>query len=210
MRSTSTRSSTTTSPATGVEATPYKAFFTKPVTGLGGLAPVVTTKDKQYGAYIQDDWDVTDKLQLNLGVRWDYEDNPAYNNFVTPANVVAALQGPNPYAAGTPYAGETYAQALARGGINVNDYISNGHQRSNPKDEWQPRLGFSYDLFNDEAHVFHGGWGRSYDRNLYNYLQLEVTKAALPQFTVYFQDPEHRHLPVHTTARRATPGIRRT
>ena len=175
----------------GVDPTPYKAFFTKPVSGLGGLAPIVRTKDKQYGAYIQDDWDVTDKLQLNLGVRWDTEDNAAYNNFVTPANVVAALQGPNPYAAGTPYAGETYAQALARGGINVNDYISNGHQRSNPKDEWQPRLGFSYDLFNDEAHVFHGGWGRSYDRNLYNYLQLEVTKAALPQFTVYFQDPNN-------------------
>jgi outer membrane receptor protein involved in Fe transport len=173
----------------GTAATPYEAFFTKGVTGLGSLSPVVTTKDKQYGAYLQDDWDVTDKLTLNLGVRWDYEDNLAYNNFVTPSNVVAALQGPDPYAAGTPYAGETYAQALARGGINVNDYISNGHQRSPKKNEWQPRLGFSYDLFNDEQHVFHGGWGRSYDRNLYNYMQLEVTKAALPQFSVYFQNP---------------------
>ena len=173
----------------GTESTPYEAFFTKGVTGLGSLSPVVTTKDKQYGAYIQDNWDVTEKLRLNLGVRWDYESMPAYNHFVTPANVIAALQGPNPYAVGTPYAGETYAQALARGGININDYISNGHQRSPYKGEWQPRLGFSYDLFNDEAHVFHGGWGRSYDRNLFNYLQLETTKAALPQFRVYFQNP---------------------
>lgn len=173
----------------GVEATPWQAFFTKGVSGLGSLSPIVTTKDKQYGAYIQDNWDVTDKLRLNLGMRWDYESLPAYNHFVTPANVVAALQGPNPYAAGTPYAGETYAQALMRGGININDYISNGRQRSPEKNEWQPRLGFSYDLFNDEAHVFHGGWGRSYDRNLFNYLQLETTKTALPQFRVYFQNP---------------------
>ncbi|GAB3033251.1 TonB-dependent receptor [Oleiagrimonas citrea] len=177
--------------SSGTDSLPYKAFFTKPVTGLGSLAPVVTTKDKQYGAYIQDDWDVTDKLQVNLGIRWDYEDNPSYTGFVTPPNVVAALQGTNPYAVGTPYEGETYAQALARGGINVNDYISNGHQRSNKKNEWQPRLGFSYDMFGDEAHVFHGGWGRSYDRNLYNYLQLETTKSALPQFTVYFQNPNN-------------------
>ncbi len=174
----------------GTESTPYKAFFTKPVTGLGSLSPVVTTKDKQFGIYLQDDWDVTDKLQLNLGVRWDYEQIPSYLNFVTPSNVVAALQGPDPYAAGTPYAGETYAQALARGGININDYISNGHQRKSASNEWQPRLGFSYDLFGDQAHVFHGGWGRSYDRNLYNYMQLEVTKSALPQFTVYFQNPQ--------------------
>lgn len=173
----------------GVDPNPYEAFFTKPVSGLGSLSPVVTTKDKQYGAYIQDNWDVTDKLRLNLGLRWDYESLPAYTHFVTPANVVAALQGPNPYAAGTPYAGETYAQALMRGGININDYISNGHQRSPQKGEWQPRLGFSYDLFNDEAHVFHGGWGRSYDRNLFNYMQLETTKSALPQLRIYFQNP---------------------
>jgi len=165
--------------------TPYKAFFTKPVTGIGGLSPSVVTSAKQYGLYIQDDWAVNNHLILNLGLRWDYEENPAYLDFVTPANVVAGLNSQDPNGP----AGQTYAQSLANGGININDYIGTGNNRSAPKDEWQPRLGFSYDIDADEQHVVHGGAGRSYDRDLYDYLQLEITKAALPQFTVYFQDP---------------------
>ncbi len=171
---------------TGTGATPWKAFFTKPVTGLG-LSPTVVTKDKQYGLYLQDDWQVNDKLLLNLGVRWDYEDDPAYTDFVTPANVIAALNSPYNRPAAAP--GETYADALAKGGVDVNDYISNGHNRHGYKGEWQPRLGFSYDINADQQHVIHGGAGRAYDRNLYNYMQLETTKSALPQFTVYFQNP---------------------
>ncbi|KGI79126.1 TonB-dependent receptor [Oleiagrimonas soli] len=168
----------------GTDSQPYEVIFPKPVTGLG-LSPMVTTKDKQLGTYIQDDWAVNDKLTLNLGVRWDYEKTPSYLNFVTPSNVVAALYAQDPNAP----AGQTYADSLAKGGINVADYISNGHNRSAYKGEWQPRLGFSYDVNADQAHVIHGGAGRSYDRDLYNYLQLEVTKSALPQFTYYFQDP---------------------
>ncbi|MDQ6646935.1 MAG: TonB-dependent receptor [Pseudomonadota bacterium] len=167
----------------GPNAIPYKAFFTKPVNGLG-LSPTVQTKAKQWGAYVQDDWAVTDKLTLNLGVRWDYEKNPSYTGFVTPANVINALYSPDPNAPG-----QTYAQSLANGGFNVNDYISTGHNRKNFRGEWQPRVGFSYDINNDEQHVVHGGYGRAYDRNLFDYLQLETTKAALPQYTVYFRNP---------------------
>jgi outer membrane receptor for ferrienterochelin and colicin len=169
---------------TGTGATPYKVFFPAPVPGL---SPVARSSDKQFGTYIQDDWAVNDKLTLNLGVRWDYEKNPSYLNYVTPANVVAALNSPNPDS--TAPAGQTYAQALALGGINVNDYISTGHNRKAYKGEIQPRLGFSYDLNADESHVIFGGAGRAYDRDLYDYLQVERTKASLPQLTVYFQDP---------------------
>ena len=165
----------------GTTAQPYKAFFTNPVPGE---SPVAVSRNKQFGTYIQDDWAVNDKLTLNLGVRWDYERTPSYLDYVTPANVVAALNGPDPNAPG-----QTYAQSLALGGVNVNDYISTGNNRKAIKDEWQPRLGFSYDLNGDETHVVHGGAGRAYDRDLFDYLQLEETKAALPQFTVYFQDP---------------------
>ena len=168
----------------GTSTQPYRVFFTKPVTGLG-LTPSLTTKDKQFGAYIQDDWAINEHLIINLGVRWDYESTPSYLDFVTPANVVAAFNMQDPNAP----AGQTYAQSLAKGGIDVNDYISNGHNRSSYKGEWQPRLGFSYDIDADQAHVIHGGAGRSYDRDLYNYLQLETTKAALPQFNFYFADP---------------------
>ncbi len=170
----------------GTDAQPYEVKFPKPVTGVG-LTPTLTTHDKQFGAYIQDDWSINDHLILNLGVRWDYERAPSYTDFVTPAAVVDALNSPNPYPGATP--GETYADALAKGGVDINDYISTGRNRSAYKGEWQPRLGFSYDINADQAHVIHGGAGRSYDRNLYNYLQLEVTKAALPQFDYFFQDP---------------------
>ena len=169
-----------------------------------GLSPVSTSKNKQFGTYIQDDWAVNDHLTLNLGVRWDYEESPAYLDYVTPANVVAALNAPNPDSSAPP--GQTYAQALALGGVNVNDYISNGHNRSAPKNEWQPRLGFSYDLNGDEQHVIFGGAGRAYDRDLFDYLQLEQTKQALSEFTYYFQDASTAA--ATTTPRRASPGIR--
>lgn len=167
----------------GTGATPYKGTF--PVVAAG-FSPVVTSKDRQFGAYIQDDWAVNDKLTLNLGLRWDIEWNPSYLDWVTPANVVdALLNGHDPNAP----AGTTYAQQLAAGGININDYISNGHNRSAFKNEWQPRLGFSYDLNGDEQHVVFGGIGRSYDRDLYDYLQLEQTKFVLGQSTFYFSTP---------------------
>jgi outer membrane receptor for ferrienterochelin and colicin len=167
----------------GTGTTPYKAFFASPTVGLN---PVARTKDKQFGAYIQDDWTVNDHLTLNLGVRWDEERNASYLNWVTPANVVdALLNGHDPNAP----AGETYAQQLAMGGIDINDYISNGHNRSPFTGEWQPRLGFSYDINGDQTHVIFGGAGRAYDRNLYEYLQLEQTKVALSQFNYYFSSP---------------------
>jgi outer membrane receptor protein involved in Fe transport len=166
----------------GTNPTPYKATFPVPSVGF---SPIVTTKDKQFGAYIQDDWAVNDRLTLNLGVRWDMERNSSYLNWVTPANIVAAFNSQDPNAP----AGQTYAQTLALGGININDYISNGHNRSSKKDEWQPRLGFSYDLTGDQRYVLFGGAGRSYDRNLYDYLQLEQTKFALGQQDYYFSSP---------------------
>src|SRR6266853_384017 len=169
----------------GASPLPWKAFFTNPVPGLN---PVATSNNRQLGIYLQDDWATNDKLTLNVGVRWDYEVAPAFENYVTPANVVAALNGPNPNAL-TP--GQTYAQALALGGVNVNDYISNGHNRSAYTGEIQPRLGFSYDLQADQRHVVFGGYGRSYDRDLFDFLQLEETKQALPESTIFFHTNDH-------------------
>ena len=167
----------------GTEATPYKVQFGLPTPGL---SPVAKSSDKQFGTYIQDDWAVNDHLTLNLGVRWDYEKTPSYLNYVTPANVIAAF---NSQAPGAP-AGTTYAQTLAAGGVNINDYISTGSNRKAPKNEWQPRFGFSYDVNGDENHVVFGGVGRSYDRDLYEALQVEQTKSALATQSVNFNTPD--------------------
>ena len=169
--------------ADGADADPYRAFFGVPLAGIGdGTAE---SKNKQFGVYIQDDWAVNEKLTLNLGIRWDYEKTPSYLDYVTPASVVSAINSQDPNAP----AGQTYAQTLALGGINVNDYIANGNSRSAKTDEWQPRVGFSYDLNGDQEHVFFGGLGRAYDRDSFDYLQLELSKATFPSYEVFFNSP---------------------
>jgi outer membrane receptor protein involved in Fe transport len=168
--------------ANGTEAIPFQVQFGSPTPGL---SPVATSSDRQFGTYIQDDWAVNDHLTVNLGVRWDYEKTPSYLDYVTPANVVAAFNMQDPNAP----AGQTYAQTLAKGGVNVNDYISTGNNRRAPTNEFQPRLGFSYDINGDEKHVFFGGVGRSYDRDLYESLQVEQTKSVLSQPQILFNTP---------------------
>jgi outer membrane receptor protein involved in Fe transport len=166
-------------PAGGTDTVPYKALFTDPVPGL---SPTAKSRDDQFGLYIQDDWVQNEHLTWNIGARWDYEKNLGFLNYVTPAAVVAAYGKQDPAAP----AGQTYAQTLANGGVNINDYISTGHNRKAYTGEFQPRLGFSFDLNTDQKHVIFGGYGRSYDRDLYDYLQVEVTKSALPEYTVFF------------------------
>ena len=131
----------------------------------------------QLGLYIQDDWAVNPRLELNLGVRWDYESNMLNNDYVTPADRVAALRGLDvPRYGIAPPAGQTYAQSLARGGININDYISNGSSRKPYKEAFAPRLGASYDLTGNRLTVLYGGWGRSYDRTMANHALDELQK----------------------------------
>ena len=171
--------------ANGVADTPYRADYLAPFS-VPGQRPTVVSDAKQYGFYIQDDWAVNDKLLINIGVRWDYEKNPSYTEFVTSQDFVNALYGDDPDLPGI----QPWADRLLPSGMNAADYVSTGNNRKDFKDAFAPRLGFSYDLFADERHVIHGGAGRSYDRNLFEQLSLEVSKAALSPVTVHFQDPD--------------------
>jgi outer membrane receptor protein involved in Fe transport len=156
---------------------PYYISFASGITGTSQGS--LTSKNKQFGIYFQDDWEATDRLTLNLGIRWDYEKTPSYLNYVTDPDVVAAIYSQDPNAA----TGQTYAQTLALGGIDISNYISNGSNRHAFKDAWQPRVGFSYDLSGDEKHVLFGGAGRSYDRNLFDYLSLEQITSTYGSYT---------------------------
>ena len=118
----------------------------------------------------------TSKLQLNLGVRWDYEQTPGYYDYETPAGLAAALRGwSNIHAPNVDY--------------DIEDYISDGSNREAFKGAWQPRFGFSYDLDADQRHVIFGGVGRSYDRNLLDYLALEQSKSTFPTYSYNFNVP---------------------
>lgn len=166
---------------------PWTVRFGSVLPGIGDGS--AQSKNKQLGLYFQDDWVVNPHWTLNLGLRWDYEDSPIYNKYVTPAAVAAAFDTLDPRApAGS---GQTYRQTLAKGGIDINDFISNGSNRKTNKSNFSPRLGFSYDLDGDQRHVFFGGAGRSYDRDLFDWLQLETTKATFPTYQFYFNTPEH-------------------
>jgi outer membrane receptor protein involved in Fe transport len=109
--------------------------------------PDLSGDTTQYGFYLQDDWEATRRLTLNLGVRYDYDTNLLNVNYVTPPAVVAAASAFVP-----------------------DRYFSDGNDRENPKDLIQPRLGFSFDLFDNQKTVLFGGVGRYFDRVLYNEL----------------------------------------
>ncbi|OQP36482.1 TonB-dependent receptor [Xanthomonas euvesicatoria] len=148
--------------------TPYRVRFGAPLVEGGGS---VVSKNKQYGIYLQDDWEVNEHWTLNLGVRYDYEQTPAFLDFVTPSDVASALQNwPN----------------LRNANYNINDFISTGNNRKAFKNAWQPRLGASYDLFGDQAHVIYGGAGRAYDRNIFDYLALEQLNNSFKSYSYYF------------------------
>ncbi|MEG3172867.1 TonB-dependent receptor [Sphingomonas sp. ZB1N12] len=118
---------------------------------LGVGNPRIIASNSQLGAYIQDDWDVTDKLQINVGLRWDYESNLFNNNYRTPAAAIATLNAlPK-----TDY-------------FDPANYITDGTDRPTRKDMFQPRIGFSYDVNDDQRTVIFGGYGKYYDRNVFN------------------------------------------
>ncbi len=142
---------------------------------LAGAA--VGISDNQYGIYFQDDWEVTDRLELNLGLRWDYETNMLNDGYVMPADRVAALRALDVTRYGiTPAPGQTYADSLRLGGVNIEDYIADGRSRKDFKKAIQPRLGFSYDFRGDKSTVLFGGAGRAYDRTMANHALDELQK----------------------------------
>lgn len=155
------------------------------------LAPVgIEYGDTQYGLYLQDDWKVSSKLELNLGLRWDYETNMLNNGYVTPADRVAIFGKQDPRG-GAP-AGQTYAQSLAKGGVIIGDYISDGSNREAFKKAFQPRVGFSYDVNGDRNTVVFGGFGRAYDRTIANHAVDELQKNAQTNGEIWLVRSDHK------------------
>jgi outer membrane receptor protein involved in Fe transport len=143
--------------------------------GLGG-DPTVESKNFQLGLYVQDDWEVTDRLTLNLGLRWDYDRTPAYVNFVTTPQSLAAVSPAN------------YPN-LVNADYDIDDFITDGDDRKTFTGAFQPRVGFSYEIDEAARYVVFGGFGRSYDRNQFDFLQQETQVGSYSTRTFNFLVP---------------------
>ena len=134
--------------------------------------------NKSTALYAQDNWKVSPKLTLNLGVRWDgiphtYEENNRQSNFYpnlyNPANAAVVLPSgaisptspglgtsPNPLLKGYQF----YLNGIGVAGQNgipaglVNNYWGN----------IAPRVGFAYDIEGKGKTVIRGGFGIMYER----------------------------------------------
>ncbi|MDR6851283.1 outer membrane receptor protein involved in Fe transport [Sphingomonas sp. BE123] len=141
-----------------------------------GADPIVQSKNFQLGLYIQDDWQATEQLTLNLGLRWDYDRTPAWVDFVHPAQAVAAVSPAN------------YPN-LNNANYNINDYISTGKERKTFTGAFQPRLGFTYMIDEESNFAIFGGYGRSYDRNQFDFIQQETSVGGFSTRTFNFLVP---------------------
>jgi hypothetical protein len=154
---------------------PYHANF-----GFGQSA--VSFSNRQFGFFIQDDWSVTPRLQVNAGVRWDYESNMLNNKYVTPPDVVNA--------ANTAQAIDYNGQVVKLGDIiSLNDYISTGSNRPSYKGAFQPRLGFSFDVLGNGNTLFTGAWGRYSDHVNLQDIYVEQQRQAWKYYQFCFTDP---------------------
>ena len=137
---------------------PYMAVYSP--LGTGALL-----HDNQLGVYIQDDWDVTNRLQLNLGVRWDYETNALNKDYVTPAAQIPTLNY-----------------------LGLQNNISTGHERKPETGQFQPRLGFSLDVSKDgdQSTTLFGGAGRYYSRTPFDWISQEPIHSQVPNYTFEF------------------------
>ncbi|HWW59974.1 MAG TPA: hypothetical protein VN181_01275, partial [Thermoanaerobaculia bacterium] len=111
----------------------------------------------------QDNWTVNDKLAVTLGLRWDYESNMIDSDYVTPAKIVAGLSGK----------------------IDPS-YFSSGNDREPYKKEFQPRVGFTYDVRGDAKSIVFGGFGRYYDRLFLNAGLDERYRLQFPVYRIQF------------------------
>jgi hypothetical protein len=136
--------------------------------------PNFSTNNTQLGLYLQDDWSPTERLVLNLGVRWDYETHMMNYDYVTPRAVVDSL---------TRYQDRLFIP------LDPNRYFTDGNNREPFYGAIQPRVGFSYALDRSATTSVFGGWGLFYDRTVFDIAIEESYALQHPSYTVFFAPP---------------------
>ncbi|HEX8694747.1 MAG TPA: TonB-dependent receptor [Longimicrobium sp.] len=136
--------------------------------------PDFGASNTQLGLYLQDDWSPTERLVLNLGVRWDYETHMMNYDYVTPRAIVDSL---------TKYQDRLFLP------LDPGRYFTDGDDREPFLGAFQPRLGFSWALDRDARTSIFGGWGIFYDRTLFDQAIEESFALQHPSYTIFFAPP---------------------
>ena len=158
--------------------------------GLGdyggiGVDPEAFNKSKDTSFFTQDDWRVTPKLTLNLGLRYEWStpyterfNHIEFSDFNAPSGVTLDLSS-----------GQAGLQALGLGRTQLTGItrFPTSSQRNVPVDRnnWAPRLGFAYQLTPNT--VVRGGAGIYYGMNVatnYQYVGTAFRKDGVVNFTL--------------------------
>ena len=128
------------------------------------IVPAVADKSKETAFYVQDDWKVTPRLTVNIGLRYEWStpyterfNRLQFNDFTADTGISIPV---NRDASGT------FPQFGQIGEIRgISAFPSSGH-RNSPVDRnnWAPRLGFAYQLTSNT--VLRGGAGVFYGMNV--------------------------------------------
>ncbi len=122
--------------------------------------PTFIIKDaKQLGLYFQDDWKFSNRLTLNLGLRYDKDFDFIGGSKISDSRTFQELQAIAPL---SPLAARLVSK-------KASDY-SKG---------FSPRVGFAYDLTGHGNHIFRGGFGMYYDNTFQN-IPLFMEQQANP------------------------------
>jgi hypothetical protein len=110
----------------------------------------IASSSNYLGAYFQDDWKVTRRLTLNIGLRWDV-DQPRTERY----NRLSYFD----IDAVSPIAGKVPGYPNLKGAMN---FVTPDRRRQTPTDRnnWGPRFGFAFQI--DQKTVFRGAYGILY------------------------------------------------
>jgi Carboxypeptidase regulatory-like domain/TonB dependent receptor len=114
----------------------------------------------QYGIalYVMDDWKITRRLTLNLGLRYEWDSVPAGDELQN-LNSISAVSGP------------VEPRLFNAAGAPVG--IPFGTPKSDTNN-WAPRIGFAYDVLGDGKWAVRGGFGISYDITPQNFPSISL------------------------------------